>query len=156
MLQRVLNIRFVRFFVTGISHASADFIIYYVLVLLGAYPLLANIAGFSVAVFIAYFLSRHWTFADRKEQHSYQIQFPIFLLNTLVALGLNSLFLMIFYNLLLTLDIQDFFPQSNALIAKFLATGCSMFYNYFVYNKIIFKNHSRAVKNPTSRENNVS
>lgn len=87
MIKRIL-----KFLAVGATNTLIDFAILNLLVQLLHLPLLlSNTISFSVAVINSYLLNKYWTFQDKKPL--YLKQFSLFLVISLVGLGLSNLIL---------------------------------------------------------------
>lgn len=120
--------QFARFVVVGTSNTIIDFTIYTILTrLVGLHFLIANTCSFIVAVTWSYVINRIWTFRNRSANVS--SQFIKFIVVSLSALALVTILLATFHR---GLGIND-------LIAKALAIGIVMFWNYFLNRHWTFK-----------------
>lgn len=85
-------IQLAKFGVVGISGYVINLVVYALLLGLGAH--VAAVISFVVSAASNYFWNRHWTFANQKGHFGYQgIRY---LVVTLVALGVNQLWLLVF------------------------------------------------------------
>jgi dolichol-phosphate mannosyltransferase len=85
-------IQLAKFGVVGISGYVINLVVYALLLGLGAH--VAAVISFVVSAASNYFWNRHWTFANQKGHFAYQgIRY---LVVTLVALGVNQLWLLVF------------------------------------------------------------
>lgn len=82
--------KLLKFLVVGATNTLVDFVILNLLVQLVHLALLpSNSISFSVAVINSYLLNKYWTFQDKKP--IYLTQFSLFLVISLVGLGLSNL-----------------------------------------------------------------
>jgi dolichol-phosphate mannosyltransferase len=85
-------IQLAKFGVVGVSGYVINLVVYALLLGLGAH--VAAVISFVVSAASNYFWNRHWTFANQKGHFAYQgIRY---LVVTLVALGVNQLWLLVF------------------------------------------------------------
>jgi len=129
-----------RFGVVGAINTLVDFtVLNLLLVGLGVHDgvslLFCNAGSFTVANLNSYLLNKRWTFADRSRENVGQ--FLSFLLFSLGGLVVNSLVLYL---------LTSFTPsiaQANRLLwinlAKIIATGASMVWNFLTYRHFVFR-----------------
>jgi len=80
----------IKFSITGLLNTIIDFsILNFLIGVLSWTVLPANTVSFSVAVINSYFLNKYWTFRDKQPVHIRQ--FSIFLVVSLVGLGLSNI-----------------------------------------------------------------
>jgi dolichol-phosphate mannosyltransferase len=91
--------------------------------------LLSAIISFCVAVIVSYCLHKFFTFRNYMTKNIF-LQFSSFIVYNLCMLGLNTLLMYVF------VDIIGLWY----LFSQFFISGCTAFVNYMVFNKIIFKN----------------
>jgi len=115
-----------RFLLVGAAGTLLDFSLLMLLKGLGAPTLLANSVAFSAGLVNNYTLNRLWTFADRK-QANWRKQLGQYLLVSLAGLALNNA---------IVLSLEGAFDALlegaplGYLLAKVLATGVVVFWNY--------------------------
>lgn len=126
-----------RFALVGVLNTIMDFGILNFLILLtgitgGLGIILMNATSFSTSIVNSYFWNKEWVFPTRKGA-----SFITFFLVTLVGLGVNTAIVFI-----MTTFMSPAFGVSPGLwanIAKALATGVSLFWNFAGYKIIVFK-----------------
>ena len=130
--------RFSKFGIVGILNTIIDIAIFNIFVFIGLHPGISNIISTFVAMINSYIFNKKWTF---KEREGHSIKKEIFLFFSLTSLGIliNTLLVTGFYELILLIDLS-INQQIIANIAKILAGCLTLIYNFFVYNKIVFKN----------------
>lgn len=80
----------IKFSIIGVLNTIIDFSILNFLVRILSWTVLpANTISFSVAVINSYFLNKYWTFRDKQPVHIKQ--FSMFIMVSLVGLGLSNL-----------------------------------------------------------------
>ncbi len=120
--------RILKFGLVGASGVIVDFgVTYLCKELLGTNPYVANSLGFALAATANYFLNKRWTFED-KSQNVLQ-QYGVFLLISLVGLGLNNGIIFL---------LKNYFAM-NFYVAKVIAIGVVFFWNYFANAKLTFR-----------------
>lgn len=149
-----------KFAVVGGLAFVIDFVVYTIVckTLPGQYSyLIAGICGFTVSLIFNYIASMAFVF-ERKENADKKTEFVIFLVLSLIGMGLNTVILWLYvdlltgnvmwiynihdviYNWLVSINI-GFFSSTQELIeifAKFFATGVVMVYN-FISRKIFLE-----------------
>jgi putative flippase GtrA len=108
--------------ITGITSGSGLFVM--------------NTISFLVAVMNSYFMNKYWTFHDVTKSHE-ETKFAQFITVSLIGSGINS---SIVYGI--TTHISPLFaitPLLWANIAKLLATGISLIWNFIGYKLFVFK-----------------
>ena len=80
----------IKFSITGLLNTIIDFsVLNFLIGVLSWAVLPANTISFSVAVINSYFLNKYWTFRDKQPVHIKQ--FSIFIVVSLVGLGLSNI-----------------------------------------------------------------
>jgi len=123
--------QFYKFAVVGVFNTIIDFVVFLLLTRLihffGEHVLYANIISFSVAVTNSYLLNRRWTFRSKDTERVKQyIRF--FSINA-TGLGVNTLLLYLFV----------YHAHLYDVIAKALAIGITLFWNFFLNKWLVFK-----------------
>ena len=133
-----------KFGVVGIICFFVDFAIYNVCNLVGMPYLVSGFLGFSVSVILNYVLSMKFVFTHN-DAMSRKKEVTIFLILSVIGLGLNELLLYLFIDVM--------YPQIGFLqglmneawwkvFAKLMATGIVMVYN-FVTRKIFIEGRGK-------------
>ncbi len=129
-------IQLIRFSITGGINAVVDFTILNLLIKLAGWGLLAaNTVSFSAAVVCSYFLNKYWTFADHRPRHL--IQFPIFIIISLVGLGLSNLLVHLGTSTMEQLGWWSFTINYN--VAKAFSAGIVLVWNFTAYKYLAFR-----------------
>lgn len=134
-------LQFGKFFVVGILNTGLDFLILNFLMWMtntyeGQSIVVFNTISFSIAVINSYLLNKYWTFGDKSKEQAPQ-QFIKFLSVSAVGWGLNT---GIVYSI--TTLISPIFGLSPALwanVAKLMATGVVLAWNFAGYKLFVFK-----------------
>lgn len=122
---------------TGIDFLVLNFLIYITGIHAGPELFLLNSTSFSVAVINSYFMNKRWTFQDKTKIEQAPIKFSAFFLISIIGLIINGLILT---------SITTFIPAPFGLspvfwanIAKLMATGFSLVWNFIGYKLFVFK-----------------
>ena len=129
-----------KFGVVGVISFIVDFTLYTTCNFLGCPYLISGLIGFIVSVIVNYLLSMKFVF-ERREDMSRQKEFIIYVVLSAIGLGLNELFLYICVDLIY--QHSDFLmglygERIAEIIAKIIATGLVMIYN-FISRKLILE-----------------
>jgi len=135
-----LMTQFIKFGIIGGVNTAIDFSILNLLmwwtgIYDGKQIILLNVIAFSVAVINSYFWNKYWTFKDRDSVDAKE--FSQFIVVTLIGLAINS---SIVYGV--TTFIDPMFGLDKKLwanLAKLMATGLSMIWNFTGYKFVVFK-----------------
>lgn len=133
--------QFFRFAIVGGINTGVDFLILNIEMLLtginsGPLMFLQNIISFSIATTNSYFLNKRWTFKDNSNQQE-GFKFAQFLFISILGALINS---GIVYAV--TTFVDPMFGLSANLwanLAKVLATGISLIWNFVGYKFFVFK-----------------
>lgn len=120
-------IQFLRY---GIASAVAflfDFLLLAILVESGMAVLISNIISFMIGLSITYVFSITWVFTGSKRKSKY-IEFLLFTVVGILAMGVNELILFVFY-------VKVGFHH---LIAKIIAAGVTVLFNYILRKTLLF------------------
>lgn len=135
--------QFSKFFIVGIINTGIDFAILNLEMAVtginsGTPIILFNIVSFSIAVINSYYLNKFWTFEDKKADGAQaSVKMTQFIGVSLVGLTINSL---VIYTFIQVVPIM--FGLSSlvwANIAKVIATGVSLIWNFVGYKLWVFK-----------------
>ena len=131
MIEKIKNnkllMQILKFGVVGGTAFIIDYGIFTILSqLLGVHYLIASIISFSISVIYNYILSIKWVFDVSKKQTTKE--FIIFVILSVIGLGLNSLIMYISVDLM----------QIHEMISKIIATAIVMVYN-FITRKIFIE-----------------
>jgi putative flippase GtrA len=121
-------LKFLKFGVVGFSGVFVDFGVTWLLKeQLKVNQYVANTCGFLCAVVSNFMLNRLWTFQDSNPD--VMLQFGKFLVLSLVGLGLNNLFIYFMTEK----------HKTNFYVAKLLATGVVMIWNFWANSRFTFR-----------------
>lgn len=121
--------------IVGVLTTAVNFVIYWLLIVqLGQGWLLANVVAWVGAVIFAFFMNRNYVFRSQQDSKKEAAQF--FLLR-LVTLGVESVLLFVFIDLLGT----------SSLIAKVIVSVVTVVSNYGLCKFKIFNNQNGGITN---------
>lgn len=122
-----------KFGIVGVLSFAIDFGIYSILVYFTPVPLLiANFFGFTISVIFNYVMSMKYVF-ERKEDMDRRAEFVIFVILSLIGLGLNEFLVWLFVDFSyenIAAVAEVFSHNMMKMIGKILATGIVMVYNF--------------------------
>lgn len=135
-----LIVQFSKFAVVGVMNTAIDFGVLNILIFAtgvrgGAALALLNSISFAVATTNSYLWNKFWTFRDKNSAKAVEI--GQFLAVSIVGLGINS---GVVY--LVSTFVDPMFGLAPAMwvnVAKVLATGFSLIWNFIGYKFIVFK-----------------
>lgn len=122
--------KFLLFIIAGGTSAGSNFLIYALLLnVFHIWYLTSSIVAFILSVFVGFYLQKFLTFKDSSKAN-FRSQMIAF-------------FLVSFGNLFINVVLMVFFVETlhiNKLFAKVLTLGILACWNFFVYQKFVFKN----------------
>ena len=125
----------------GLLNTAIDFAVLNILIKLtgitkgnGLIPL--NMISFTVAVTNSYFMNKHWSFADTSSSDGGK-KFSMFLVVSIIGAILNT-WIVKFVSTNIT-PVLNLSPQLWVNVAKALATGVSLVWNFTGYKIVVFK-----------------
>jgi putative flippase GtrA len=133
--------QFAKFVVVGVLNTGVDFLVLnlemiFTHITSGPAMFIQNSISFGVATINSYMLNKYWTFGDKSKEDAGK-KFSQFLAVSIVGLIING---GIVY--LITTNIHPMFgvsPKLWANIAKLVATGVSLIWNFIGYKFFVFK-----------------
>ena len=131
MIDKIKNnklfVQIIKFVIVGGIATIIDFVVLYILKeYVGLNEILANTISFTVSVIYNYIASIKWVFDVDKGKNEKQ-QFIIFIVFSIIGLGIN--------NLILWICIDKF--NIHYLIGKVFATGIVMIFNFITRKKFL-------------------
>lgn len=141
MIKKMLGSKKVRFVLVGLANTGVDFGVLFALVYgLSAPTVLANVVSTSTALVVSYTLNKKAVF---RSTSSHKVrQFVMFLAVTLAGLWVLQNIVIHFMTSVPGVGESG----AGLLLAKLLATVCSMVWNYIWYSRVIFKEqHARQI-----------
>ena len=122
-----LLLQIFKFVIVGGTATILDWIIYYICYnFFHIEPLIANIISFTISVIYNYIASVTWVFDVNKEKDSKR-NFVLFIIFSVIGLGLNELILFICIDKIHIMD----------LISKVIATAIVMVFNFITRKKFL-------------------
>ena len=126
----IRNNKIIRYVFSGVVASFSNWVILYILVQkFNFWYLTSAIISFCCGIIVSYLLQKFFTFKNYST-NGMPRQFSIFVIYNLIMLGLNTLLMY------LLVDIFGFWY----LFSQIAITIGTAFVNYFVFNKILFKN----------------
>jgi putative flippase GtrA len=124
----------VRFLLVGGTNTVLDFALLFLFTNLGLNRVVANIASTGIAFIFSFFANRKFTFKDSSK--NVRRQFLVF-----AAVTLSGLWILQPIIILITTSFLDDVMSNNAslFVAKVIATGASLIWNYLLYSRLVFK-----------------
>lgn len=141
-LNRIVK-QFSKFFIVGIANTAIDFSVLNLEMLAtgitsGPKIALFNAISFSVAVINSYYMNKYWTFEDRRpDNKTIAVKFSQFVGVSLVGISINSGIVYGFATFISPMF--GLSPQMWVNVAKLLATGASLIWNFIGYKLWVFK-----------------
>lgn len=131
ILQKKIIRQFIKFCLIGAFNTFLDFSIYIFLTrVFLIYYLIANLINSTITVTFSFFLNKKWTFRDKNSQVS--SQYIKFWIMALFGMGVNELILFLLVKYLGFYD----------LLAKVVAIGVVLFWNFFIGRYWVFKQNT--------------
>ena len=128
----------VRFMLVGSLNTLVDFIFFFFLIHAGINIVLANIVSTSLGMAVSYTLNRLFTFSSLNKNHGRELAYflavtlvGLWLLQPVVIYAVESLGHEVVQSMLSTELLQS--------IGKVIATGFSLIWNYYWYDRVVFK-----------------
>ena len=118
-----------KFALVGVLNTATDFVVFiFLLRVLDAPILIANLIGVATAVVVSFFANRHWTFAAAAEDAELggRQQFVRHVILAVVTIGVSSLVIYLAA------------PFMHALLAKLCASICTFVLSFTVSRKWVF------------------
>ena len=123
------TLQFLRYIIVGGCAFVADFCTVWLLKELGLHYLVAGVFGFILGVIVNYILSKTLAFAGKKANMSREAEFMVFVIISLIGLGLTELLMWVF-----TDGLGLFYLLSKA-IAAVIVLLWNFFAKKFMYRK---------------------
>lgn len=127
-----------RFAFVGILNTAIDFTLFNILSLLIGFPtILSNTISTGIAIIFSFAVNRRWTF--KSTNSSYFKQAIIFILLTIFGMWVINNSIVWLLTSLLPQEMEVFLRNN---IAKIVATGASLIWNYLSYKYIVFRDQN--------------
>jgi putative flippase GtrA len=124
-----------RFGLVGLANTALDFIILFALTALGLDKIVANYISTFVAFIFSFFVNKSFTFKDKGG--NVKKQFALFIAVTIVGLWVIQPIVILASSW--ALSPLGWAEPVTLFIAKVLATGASLVWNYLFYSRLVFK-----------------
>lgn len=125
----------VRFVIVGGLNTVLDFALLFLFVNLGINKFVANYLSTGISMIFSFFVNKSFTF--KHKEGNAKKQFVLFLAITIAGLWVIQPIVI----WIVTGMISPFLDNSQVIlfIAKVIATGASLVWNYLLYSKLVFK-----------------
>ena len=125
----------IRYMLVGGFITALDFVLLFTFVALGIDKIPANYLSTGIAMVFSFFANRKFTFKDSSQR--IKRQFTLFIIVTVVGMWVIQPIVIWTVTTVLGSMITN---QSILLfIAKLIATGASLVWNYYLYSRVVFK-----------------
>lgn len=122
------TLQFLRYIIVGGCAFVTDFCTVWLLKELGLHYLVAGVFGFILGVTVNYFLSKNLAFSGKKANMSKEAEFALFIVISLIGLGLTELLMWVF-----TDGLGLFY-----LVSKAIAAVIVLLWNFFA-KKLMYR-----------------
>lgn len=129
----------IRYLLVGGFNTALDFVLLFVFVFLGIDKIPANYLSTGIAMLVSFFANKSFTFKDTSEKK--KRQFALFIIVTVIGMWTIQPLIILAVTHLLAPYITN--SAISLFIAKVLATGVTLVWNYFLYSRIVFKKSHR-------------
>lgn len=125
----------IRFVIVGGLNTVLDFALLFLFVNLGINKFIANYLSTGISMVFSFFVNKSFTF--KHKEGNAKKQFVLFLVITIAGLWVIQPIVI----WIVTGMISPFLDNSQVIlfIAKVIATGASLVWNYLLYSKLVFK-----------------
>lgn len=137
-MKSVIRHRTARFIVVGVMNTAVDFVVLFSMVTYFRTPILvANVLSTSVALIVSFLLNKHAVFRDADAHSTRQV---------LIFIGITLIGLWIVQGLIISVissylgSVSDIDEKLVLVIAKLVATGVTLVWNYILYSRFVFNN----------------
>ena len=125
----------IRFGIVGLANTALDFILLFILVGLGLDKIPANYISTGISFVFSFFVNKKFTF--KSKGGNVKKQFAYFIAITIIGLWvIQPIIITIVSNLLESTGLAE---AAILFIAKVIATGASLVWNYLFYSRLVFK-----------------
>ena len=125
----------IRFGIVGLANTALDFILLFILVGLGLDKIPANYISTGISFVFSFFVNKKFTF--KSKGGNVKKQFAYFIAITIIGLWvIQPIIITIVSNLLESTGLAE---AAILFIAKIIATGASLVWNYLFYSRLVFK-----------------
>lgn len=133
--------QFSKFVVVGVINTAIDFIVLNVEmaathITSGPFMFVLNSVSFSAATVNSYFMNKYWTFEDKSNQKE-GAKFSQFFVVSIIGITINGA--VVYFMTTFLSPLGGINAQLWANVAKIVATGFSLVWNFIGYKFIVFK-----------------
>lgn len=129
----------IRYMLVGGFNTLLDFVLLFFFVSLGIDKIPANYISTGIAMVISFFANKSFTFKDTNARK--KRQFTLFIAVTVV--GMWVIQPVVIWLSSLALESYTSNESLSLFIAKLVATGASLVWNYYLYSRVVFKKGHR-------------
>lgn len=129
----------IRYLFVGGFNTALDFVLLFFFVGLGLDKIPANYLSTGVAMVVSFFANKSYTFKDTSEKK--KRQFVLFIAVTVIGMWVIQPIVIWFSSVILASYVSN--ATISLFIAKVIATGASLVWNYALYSRVVFKKHHR-------------
>lgn len=130
-----------RFAIVGAANTTIDFVILFLLTLLGFNVIFSNIISTSIALIFSFFANKKFTFKNESEKT--KKQFVYFLIITMFGLWIIQPIIIEATKLLIEQVITN--NYLILFIGKIIATCITLIWNYLLYRKFVFNDYAKDI-----------
>ena len=128
----------IRFLFVGGGVSVLDFVILFALTFAGMDKFIANYISTGISMVVSFFVNKSFTFKNTSK--TAKRQFVLFIVVTITGLwALQPLVIWVVTSGLAPFIASD---EATLFIAKVIATGASLVWNYLLYSRLVFKKES--------------
>lgn len=132
----------IRYMLVGGFNTALDFVLLFVFVFFGIDKIPANYLSTGIAMLVSFFANKSFTFKDTSEKK--KRQFVLFIVITVIGMwAIQPLVILGVTHLLEPYVSHD---SISLFIAKVIATGFTLVWNYFLYSRVVFKKTTTKVE----------
>jgi putative flippase GtrA len=140
------TLQFLRYLIVGGCAFVADFCTVWLLKELGLHYLVAGVFGFILGVVVNYILSKTLAFSGKKANMSKEAEFALFIVISLIGLGLNSLIVFLLKDISLVPRFVDTTLDWDFWVAKVIATAIVTVWNFVANNFFTFRKRDEKIR----------
>ena len=129
----------IRYMVVGGTNTVLDFCLLFLFVGLGINKIPANYLSTGVAMIFSFYANKSFTFKDTNANK--RRQFAQFI--SVTVAGMWVLQPLVIWLVTRSLDMHIANPSIQLFIAKVIATGASLVWNYLLYSRLVFKKSTK-------------
>lgn len=125
----------IRYGIVGAFNTALDFVLLFIFVAIGLDRIPANYLSTGVSMIFSFFGNKKFTFKNNSEKT--KRQFILFIAVTIIGVWVVQP--LVIWIATLTLDPYMTNKSIELFIAKLIATGASLVWNYLLYSRLVFK-----------------